>query len=180
MKKHGFLLLALAFALATSCTRKGGAQAETTAQGEESINTVHSLPEYEYCDSLTTGTHKTVYRISSRPDESLPVVVDEDSVKYVDNRFQLTVTRDGSTLFSRSFTRADFRDLLPGEFREYGIMDGLRFNRAEDGKLYFNACVSYPDSDMSCPFILTVGPDGSHAIEPDPAVDEEDEEFPSI
>ena len=60
-------------------------------------------------------------------------------------------------------------------------MDGLRFNHAEEGKLYFNTCVSFPDSDMTCPFILTIGPDGSFTLAPDPTFgEEEDDEFPSI
>ncbi|MBR4516678.1 MAG: DUF4738 domain-containing protein, partial [Bacteroidaceae bacterium] len=62
----------------------------------------------------------------------------------------------------------------------YGIMDGMSFNHAEEGKLYFNACVSFPESDMSCPFILTIGPDGSYTITPDTSFDEADETFPSI
>ena len=105
-------------------------------------------------------------------------MVDEDGVKYKDNRFQLKITKDGRQLFSRSFTKADFKSQLSDEFRKYGIMDGLRFNHAEDGKLYFNTCVSFPESDMFCPFLLIIGPDGSYRIEPDTTV--EDEELPSI
>ena len=58
-------------------------------------------------------------------------------------------------------------------FKKYGIIDGMRFNRAEEGKLYFNTCVSYPESDMSRPFILNIGPDGSYMILPDDDLDEE-------
>ena len=82
-------------------------------------------------------------------------------------------TKDGKTFFDRSFTKADFRSLLSKDFQKYGIMDGLRFNHAEEGKLYFNTCVSLPDSDMSCPFFLTIGPDGSYTITPDTTIDED-------
>ena len=36
-----------------------------------------------------------------------------------------------------------------------GILDGFRFNRVDNGKLVFSLCVSYPDSDLSAPFLLT-------------------------
>ena len=81
--------------------------------------------------------------------------------------------KDGGKLFDRSFTKADFKSMLSEEFQQYGIMDGLRFNCAEDGKLLFNTCVSYPDSDMSCPFFLVIGPDGSYVITPDNTIDED-------
>ena len=104
-------------------------------------------------------------------------MVDEDGTKYKDNRYNLLVTKDGQTLFQRSFTKADFKSQLSSDFQKYGIMDGLRFNHIEDGKLIFNTCVSFPDSDMSCPFILAIGPDGSYTISPDTSIDEE---LPSI
>ena len=182
MKKHIFILLpaAIALVLVASCNPKGKTTTEAETQTEETADAVHSLPDYNYTDSLMQGSHKVIYAITSHPDDSLAVIVDEDGVKYKDNRFWLTITKDGKTLFSRSFTKADFRSQLPQEFRTFGIMDGLRFDRAEEGKLYFNTCVSYPDSDMSCPFILTIGPDGSYTIEPDTTSDEENDEFPSI
>lgn len=182
MKKHIFTLLpaAVALLLATACNPKGKTTTEVETQTEETADAVHSLPDYNYTDSLMQGSHKVIYAITCHPDDSLAVIVDEDGVKYKDNRFWLTIMKDDKTLFSRSFTKADFRSQLPQEFQKYGIMDGMRFDRAEEGKLYFNTCVSYPESDMSCPFILTIGPDGSYTIEPDTTSDEEDDEFPSI
>ena len=182
MKKHISLLLpaAISLMLVASCGQKGNNQKNILTPTEEAADMIHSLPDYNYTDSLMQGSHKVVYAITSHPDDSLSVIIDEDGVKYKANRFWLTITKDGNTLFSHTFTKADFRSLLPAEFRKYGLMDGMRFNRAEEGKLYFNTCVSYPDSDMSCPFILTIGPDGSYTIEPDTSSDEEDTEFPSI
>ena len=149
------------------------AEKQDATQTELSADEPHSLPDYAYTDSLMQGSHRVVYSITSQPDDELPEVVDEDGVKYKDNRFSLVITKDGKTLFSRSFTKADFRSLLSKDFQKYGIMDGLRFNHAEEGKLYFNTCVSLPDSDMSCPFFLTIGPDGSYTITPDTTIDED-------
>ena len=52
-----------------------------------------------------------------------------------------------------------------------GILDGFRFNRVDNGKLVFSLCVSYPDSDLSAPFLLTIGPDGSSTIVEDEFMD---------
>lgn len=163
-----------ALLLVASCGEKKQAQNETI-QTEVTEDEVHSILAYEYTDSLMQGSHRVVYTITSEADESLPLVVDEDGTKYNDNRICLEIVKDGSILFRRYFTKADFAGSLGSDFQQHGLMDGLRFNRAEEGKLYFNACVSLPDSDMSCPFILTVGPDGSYTIAPDTTVPDEDE-----
>ena len=148
-------------------------ETQTPPQQEQNIDEVRSLSEYNFTDSLTQGSHRIVYTITRKPDDELPIVVDEDGLKYKDNRYTLVILKDGTTLFNKSFTKSDFRAMINKDFQKYAIMDGLRFDRAEDGKLLFNTSVSYPESDMSAPFILTIGPDGSHSIVPDTSIDED-------
>ena len=175
-----FLIIGLGLVFLASCGPQKIEQ-EGSDQTEQNDDGIHRMSDYAYTDSLMQGSHKVVFTITSQPDEELPEVVDEDGVKYRDNRFNLLIVKDGRTLFERSFTKADFKSQLPEDFQKLGIMDGLRFNHAEEGKLYFNTCVSFPDSDMTCPFILTIGPDGSFTLAPDPTFgEEEDDEFPSI
>ena len=180
MKKSSLIILfSYSLIFFTSCGPQKIEQAGSD-QTDQDNDGVWELPNYTYTDSLMQGSHKVVFTITSQPDEQLPEVVDEDGVKFKDNRFQLLIMKDGKQLFNRSFTKADFKSQLSEDFQKFGIMDGLRFNHAEEGKLYFNTCVSFPDSDMSCPFILTIGPDGSYTITPDTTFGEEDDEFPSI
>lgn len=180
MKKSSLIILfSYSLIFFTSCGPQKVEKQETD-QTEQTGDGIRRLPDYAYTDSLMQGSHKVVYTITSQPDEQLPEVVDEDGVKFKDNRFQLLIMKDGKQLFNRSFTKADFKSQLSEDFQKFGIMDGLRFNHAEEGKLYFNTCVSFPDSDMSCPFLLTIGPDGSYTITPDTTFGEEDDEFPSI
>ena len=174
-----FLIIGLGLVFLASCGPQKIEQ-EGSDQTDQDNDGVWELPNYAYTDSLMQGSHKVVFTITSQPDEELPEVVDEDGVKYRDNRFNLLIVKDGRTLFEHSFTKADFKSQLKEDFQKYGIMDGMSFNHAEEGKLYFNACVSFPESDMSCPFILTIGPDGSYTITPDTSFDEADETFPSI
>jgi len=176
--KYSFpvFLLANAFVLlvSISCTRQKAEKQEVVKIEHPIVEEeVHSSLDYAYTDSLMQGSHKVVYSITGQPDDELPEVVDEDGMRFKDNRFSLLVEKDGQKLFDRSFTKADFCSMLSKDFVRYGIMDGLRFSHAEDGRLYFNACVSYPESDMSSPFFLVIGPDGSYTIEPDTTLDEE-------
>lgn len=174
--KNSFLILLFSCSLILlfSC-KKQKSETQEFIPTEQTVDEVHSLPDYAYTDSLMQGSHKVIYTITSRTDDELPLVVDEDGVRFKDIRYNLLITKDGQTLFERSFTKADFKSSISSDFQKYGIMGGLRFNHAEDGKLYFNTCVSYPDSDMSCPFILTIGPDGSYTITPDTTVNDDDD-----
>ena len=174
-----FLIIGLGLVFLASCGPQKIEQ-EGSDQTDQDNDGVWELPNYAYTDSLMQGSHKVVFTITSQPDEELPEVVDEDGVKYRDNRFNLLIVKDGRTLFERSFTKADFKSKLSEDFQKYGIMDGLRFHHAEEGKLYFNACVSFPESDMIYPFLLTIGPDGSFKLAPDTTFGEEDEDFPSV
>ena len=171
------LLFSSALIVLSSCTQQN-TKKEVTIQTEQTIDEVHSMPDYSYIDSLMQGSHKVVYSIERECAEDLPIVEDEYGVKYKDNRYALDIRKDGNKLFSKKFTKADFNSILSEDFKKYGIIDGMRFNRAEEGKLYFNTCVSYPESDMTCPFLLIIGPDGSYSIEHDTTV--EDEDIPSV
>lgn len=164
-------LLSSSLILFTSC-RQQKTETREAVQTEQPTDEPYSLLAFKYTDSLMLGSHKIVYTIDSRPDDELPVVVDEDGAKYKDNRFTLVIIKDGAKFFNRSFTKADFKSQLGEDFQKYGIMDGMRFNHAKEGKLYFNTCVSFPESDMSCPFFLIVGPDGSYSIAPDTTPDD--------
>lgn len=158
--------------LMASCGPKKDETQETPVQ-EPPKDEVRCLPDYNYTDSLMQGSHKVVYTITRQPDDELPIIEDEDGLKFKDNRSTLVIVKDGTTLFNKSFTKADFKSKLSSDLQKYGIMDGMRFDHAEEGKLYFNACVTYPENDMSAPFFLIIGPDGSHSIIDDTTVDED-------
>ena len=66
-------------------------ETQAPVQVEQAIDEVRSLPSYTYTDSLMQGSHMVVYTITSGADEELPFVVDEDGVKYKDNRYKLFI-----------------------------------------------------------------------------------------
>ena len=176
MKTSKILYLCLLFPVFCSCgdnkDQKDGQNTLTTEQQAS----VHRMKDYDLTDSVTMGNHLFVYTIHREADDSLKAVVDENGDKYVDNYYDLTILRDGTSFFRRRFTKLSFGNQLDESFRKNGILDGFRFMSAKEGKLTFGVCVSYPESDMSEPFLLTVGPDGSFTLEPDMAPDIEEED----
>ncbi|MCR4921174.1 MAG: DUF4738 domain-containing protein [Bacteroidaceae bacterium] len=173
MQRRQILFLALMPTLMLVAACKGGDKDANIkiVHTQKVVPQLHRTPAYDYTDSLAVGTHRWVYSIHREPCDSLKVITDEEGERYVDNFYQLTIVKDGQPFFAKRFTKESFASLLSADFRKNGILDGCRYSRYEDGKLYFSLCVSYPESDMSSPFILAVGPDGSHTIEADDLLD---------
>ena len=176
MKIRKLLYLCLFVPAICSCVDKAGRKDAQDASTTEQQTAEHRMKDYNLTDSVTLGSHLYVYTIHREADDSLKAVVDENGDKYVDNYYDLTVLRDGANFFRRRFTKLSFGSQLDETFRKNGILDGFRFMSAKEGKLTFGVCVSFPESDMSEPFVLTIGPDGSFTLEPDTAPDIEEED----
>lgn len=176
MKASKLLFLGLLVSAVSSCGNKTDNTSGNTLQTSPQQAVEHRMKDYDLTDSVTLGSHLFVYSIHREADDSLKAVIDENGDKFVDNYYDLTVLRDGANFFRRRFTKASFGSQLDENFRKNGILDGFRFMSAQEGKLTFGVCVSFPESDMSEPFVLTIGPDGSYTLEPDNAPDIEEED----
>jgi len=176
MKISRLLFSCLLVSAFCSCENKAGSNSDNSLQTSEQQPVEHRMKDYDLTDSVTLGNHLFVYNIHREADDSLKVVVDENGDKFVDNYYDLTIQKDGGNFFRRRFTKASFGSQLDDNFRKNGILDGFRFMSAKEGMLTFGVCVSFPESDMSEPFVLTVGPDGSFTLEPDTAPDIEEED----
>ena len=176
MKTRKLLYICLLVSAFCSCDYKADQKEGQRAANEEQQASVHRMKDYDLRDSVTLGSHLFVYTIHREADDSLKVVVDENGDKFVDNYYDLKILKDGTDFFRRRFTKLSFGSQLDESFRKNGILDGFRFMSAKEGKLTFGVCVSFPESDMSTPFVLTIGPDGSFTLEPDTAPDIEEED----
>lgn len=126
---------------------------------------LRQLPDYYLEDSATVGGHLYTYEITREPSDSLPRVQDDMGDLYADNIICLTLRRDGNMYFKKRFTKATFASSIEENFYKNAILDGIRFIRGEAGQgLTFSFAVSYPDSDMSMPFLLTVTDGGSFSF----------------
>ena len=143
----------------------------------EGANGVQQMSVYDYTDTIRTNGRTYVYTIHREPAPDLPTVQDDMGYEFADNVYSLRVTRNGSAIITRTFTKADFAAYLSPTIKRGGILDGLIYDASQQG-LHFAACVSLPQSDMSEPFILNFDEKGGMSIERDvrPEIEEEEEE----
>ena len=105
-------------------------------------------------------------------DDSLNMVKDETGQKFVDNRITLRIIRaDGSTFFSRSFTKGTFDARLDDDYRRTGILEGIVFDRVDGSQVLFAGSVCHPQTDEYIPFIITVDNMGAIGIKRDADLD---------
>ncbi len=93
--------------------------------------------------------------ISVKADKEAHVVKDGDGNKYYDNKVTLTVNGADGKLFSREFTKADFKDYINTDYLKpsKSTLLGIVFNKVEAGNAMFVATVGSPD-DMADEFML--------------------------
>lgn len=168
-----FCMLLLMLASLTAC---GGGKSENAEQAEAVHETkTRQMPELQLTDTARCGGHSYVYHIHRAPSDALPKVTDDTEDLYLDNTIRLSIRRDGADIFDQTFTKATFAGSIDRDFYRGAILDGVRFVQAEPGRgLVFAFAVSYPDSDMSVPFLLTVSDDGAYSFVKDENLDREE------
>lgn len=144
-----------------------------TVKDKEADNILHRLPTLHVEDTVKSGNNVYSWIIHREASDSLAIVTDEMGYRFVDNLLKISVRKNGSLLFSHTFKKADFRHLLPADFAKQSILDGCRFMQIHEGMVTFSLAVSYPESDMSRPFKLNIGPDGSYVVVKNDDMEEE-------
>ena len=130
------------------------------------------MQEYNQVKDVKWLNRDYQVNITRMADDSLQMVKDETVQKFVDNRITVHIIRaDGSTCFSRAFTKAAFDDYLDDDYRRTGILEGIVFDRVEDNRVIFAGSVSHPQTDEYIPFIITVDNFGVVAIKRDTDLD---------
>ncbi len=113
--------------------------------------------------------HVAVHR---QPCDSLPMVKDETGQQFVDNTFQVVVSRsDGSVFFNRSFTKSFFSSYITEDFRRTGILEGIVFDKADGDWLVFAASVGHPQTDEYIPLVMRLSRMGDLDVKLDTQLD---------
>ena len=173
--RASFLILnsSLLILLLASCGNKDSKKDAWVAPEHEVVT--RQMPELSLADSLVVNGRQYVYEILRTPSDSLQKVKDDMGDLYLDNTIRLTLQRNGSKFFDKTFTKATFAKDIDKDFYDNAILDGIRFLKAEPGKgLVFSFAVSYPDSDMSVPFLMTITDSGSFTFVKDENLDREE------
>jgi lipoprotein len=172
MNKIGCLgLLAVLLAACNGNADRQARGAEMEFDGTDSVTAVQHMRDYHYRDTVRWGGKLYAYDIVRQAVDSLGIVTDENGERYADNSIRLTVTSDGEPYFSHCFVKRDFAAYLDGGFRAHAILDGMAFAAVKPGGVCFAVGVSYPLSDMSMPFLVTVNGSGTYSIEKDEVLD---------
>ena len=164
-------MLAAVMLLMAGCKGVGTEQCDSKQEETKTEGKVVVMPPYNFSEQIQYGNHNIEYRLERVAEDSVLVTDPETEERYADNHYVLTIVKDGDAFFNRKFSKADFRPYLDGGFRKYGLLDGFRFSEVKDGNLLFGVCISYPDSDMSAPFVVTVYKDGKFGIKVDDILD---------
>ena len=145
-----------------SCTsrNKGGDDVQVLMKD----STVISAPQrMQVSDTKVTITYKgREYRSSvvRRPDESLPVVTNEQGERFIDNSIALRITCGGKQIVDKVFTKESFASLVDARFLKYAILEGLVYDKTTPQGIIYAASICYPQSDLYVPLQLTVSADG--------------------
>ena len=162
MNKPTFIILVAAAStlMLAGCGNKNAKQDTWVAPEHEVVT--RQMPDLALTDSVRMGNRQYTFDILRTPCDSLSKVKDDMGDFCLDNTIRLTLRRDGIVFFDKTFTKATFASGIDKEFYDNAILDGIRFLRAEPGQgLVFSFAVSYPDSDMSVPFLMTITDSGA-------------------
>jgi len=121
------------------------------------------------------GNEYTV-SIKRSADESMPVVDDGTGVKYYDNRITVSVKRaDGSSFYSRTFTKNDFSSFLSSAAMKSRVLYAITLHEVSNEALQFVACVGSPDASSDDYQLLEIrlSADGSERIKETAILDRE-------
>ena len=91
----------------------------------------NGLQRMQVSDSKTSFTYKGKEYQSSvvrRPDDSLPVVINEQGDKFVDNSITLRITSGGKSIVDKVFTKESFASLVDAKFMKHSILEGLVYD----------------------------------------------------
>ncbi len=177
--KKSLIIMSMASALLAACN--GGAEkvqsnAEAVQPAQENTKVIHRLPRLHVLDTCRVGDNVYTWEIDRVASDSLGIVMDDMGFRYADNSVKLHVYRNGGVLFAKTFRKADFAHMLGQDFLSKSILDGCRFLQVQDGVIFFSLAVSYPESDMSQPFKLSIAMDGNANLLKS---NEMDDEYPS-
>lgn len=154
MKQFTFLLMAVVCGswLCSACgsNDKEAKQTDTTAIfAAPQANLPQTNVRYpELLDTVRIGASVYACQILTKPDETLPIFVDNQDQEFYQNRVTVRVTRDGQEVISRSFVKDDFSKYCVASLYqdfEAGMLEGMSLNRegSEAGRLCFWAVVGW-------------------------------------
>ncbi|MBQ9640314.1 MAG: DUF4738 domain-containing protein [Bacteroidaceae bacterium] len=167
MTRTHAIVIGLATALIMGCK---GTPKQPTPQREvetvDSVTGIINLRELHITDSVQVNGQTFAYHYDFTHNDSMPVVRNPQGDDYHDNQVTLSIVQGNRTVLQRTFTKHDFKALVPSEFMNSSALVGFTYDYTKQDDhtaLYFIATVGDPDetADMSYPIQLKITPAGT-------------------
>ncbi|MBR6035901.1 MAG: DUF4738 domain-containing protein [Bacteroidaceae bacterium] len=129
-----------------------------------------SLRDYTLADTISINGKRYNYSLRFEHVDSMPVLINTQGLEYHESRATVTITRDSTKVFSKTFYKNNFRDYVPANFLKTSTVVGVNYNymKIDDrSAFYFILTVGDPDEtsdNMAYPLELKVATDGSFSI----------------
>lgn len=117
------------------------------------------LSNFEYKKDIEWMGNTFTIIIHRYADKSLPMISNEDGRKFYDNKIDLKIIRkNGSTFFSRTFSKSDFKTYTSSKYAKHWILAGFMFDKVEGNYIKFGASIGDPDpnSDEFIPIDVAI------------------------
>ena len=167
MKNVFYFWICMAVWLLSACSSQKKGDGEDVQVLMKDRVDANGLQRMQVSDSKMSFTyngkeyHSNVIR---RPDDSLPVVTNEQGEKFVDSRITLRITSGGKSIVNKEFTKESFASLVGAKFLKHSILEGLVYDKNTSKGMVYAASICYPQSDLYIPLSITVSADGKISI----------------
>ncbi len=162
--KKTLMIAACGILLFTACNENKGNETAETTEAAQVTDNLPSLPvaakTWNYDYKVTEADHAYSIALHREADRSQPMVTDADGVEYVDNNVRIQIHQDGKPLFERTFSKDAFSGHIAAADFKRCILQGIAFDRAENGILIFGGHVGSPDDDANYYFAIKVDGNG--------------------
>lgn len=164
MKNLFYMLACVSVIFLSACSSQSkNEKADRQALMEDSIKAAgpQRMQVSDIKSSFTYQGKEYQSSVLRQPDESLPMVKNEQGEKFVDNRITLRLTCGGKQIVDKVFTKESFSSLVDAKFMQYAILEGLVFDQTTPQGIIYAASVCYPQSDLYVPIRLTISSGGN-------------------
>lgn len=169
MRRTFYIVVLFSFACFVSCGKKPKEESSDKifyAMEEKSSDGLRRMQAAQAEEDVVWKGKNYHIVIVRTPDDSLPKVKDEEGSLFVDNAIAVSVKRDKEEgfFFRKTFTKQSLASVLEEEFVSHAILEGMAFDKVTEQGMVFAASVSYPQTDLFVPVVITVAPNGTMTL----------------
>ena len=167
MKSANLIAASILFFTLAACSGGNATQPQEEDNTTDSIipTSINSLYEYGDSGKHVAGSTTYNYSFQFKNDKTLPVVKNPLDYQFYDNKVILRLTRGIQDIIKHTFTKSDFKSLVPESFYATSALIGFCYNVDKDNTkdaVYFIATIGDPDmtADSSYAIEIRINPSG--------------------